>query len=230
MATLTESLEANLEGYKPIPLESRLGPSPGEQDLQPRFNPMIRCPLPPMQVSPDNLRQFYLGGAVPQMRILAPLIAPQGSGGTVIEKTSVTSPVTSSSSSSSTSLSAVQRAITTPVLNPGDIFAGSLLLAKSFQLLQVSANSPCRIQLYGTALAQNIDSSRGLDAPPSAGVFQNIISDVALDTSPYQWPYQNRMGANGDSPQTSLIYISITNLDVASDAITVTINFVPLES
>jgi hypothetical protein len=229
MATLKESLAADLTGYMPVARPTAFQP-PVELELQPRLNTMLRCPIPPVAVTPDSLRQFYQGGVIPQMRVLTPPSAVAGSGGTFIQNTTVTTSVASSSSSSSTKLSATQTSITTATLNPGDQFTGSILLAKSFQLLQVTANSPCRVQLYGTALAQTLDSGRALDAAPNAGVFQNIISDIALDTIPYQWPYQNRSGANGDSPQTTLIYITVTNLDVTSDAITVTIQYVPLES
>lgn len=230
MAILSEALTANLKGYEPVEINHRLTPPALDRDLQPTFNPMIRCPLPPISSTPDSLRQFYTGGVVPQMRILTPPNIVPGSGGTFIESTAVIAPTVVSASSASTKLSATQKAITTTVLNPNDVFAGSLLLAKSFQLLQITANSACRVQLYGTALAQTLDLSRGLDTAITAGVFQNIISDVVLDTAPFQLPYQNRIGANGDSPQSSSIYISITNLDIASDVITVTISFVPLES
>jgi hypothetical protein len=231
MATLKESLAADLTGYTPVQVEPTLAKyhPPMEPDLQPKFNPMLRCPLPPVSVTPDSLRQFYLGGVVPQMRVFTPPNSLPGSGGTVIQNTTIQTTTSGSSSSSTSSIASKQASITTSVLNPNDVFSGSLLVSKSFQLLQVTASSTCRIQLYGTAMAQSIDLGRALDAAPAAGVFQNIISDVALDTAPYQWPYQNRIGANGDSPQTSLVYISITNLDIVSDVITVTISYVPLE-
>lgn len=43
-----------------------LQPSPS----QPGFNPMMRCPMPQITSSPDSLRQFYIGGVVPQTRII----------------------------------------------------------------------------------------------------------------------------------------------------------------
>lgn len=230
MATLKESLSADLSGYVPVVKLPNAMP-PIDNDLQPRMNPFVRCPIPPVSVSPDSLRQFYLGGKIPQMRLMTPPDTVTNPGGTVIQTTTVVSSSTSSSSSSTASLTAKQASITSPVLNPNISFPSSMLLAaKSFQLLSISANSPCRIQLYGTAIAQATDSGRGMDLAPPAGVFQNIISDVVLDTAPYTWTYQNRGGANGDSPQKTLLYITITNIDATSDTITVTINYVPMES
>jgi hypothetical protein len=72
--------------------------------------------------------------------------------------------------------------------------------------------------------------SRGLDVAPGAGTAQNIICDVVLDTVPYQWTFQNRTGANGESPQTTAIYVTVTNLNTTSSAVTVTLLYVPLAS
>lgn len=52
----------------------------------PSFSPVLRSPLPNVgsSASPDNLRQYYLGGAIPQYRLIPaePLIAaPKSSAG-----------------------------------------------------------------------------------------------------------------------------------------------------
>ena len=38
----------------------------------PAMNMFLRCPLPPIVVYPDSLRQYERHGAVPQMRVPAP--------------------------------------------------------------------------------------------------------------------------------------------------------------
>jgi hypothetical protein len=38
------------------------------------------------------------------------------------------------------------------------------------------------------------------------------------------------VGANADTPQTTNIYVTVTNLDTNSDAITVTFQYVPLQA
>jgi len=95
-------------------------------------------------------------------------------------------------------------------------------------LLLLSSSATCRVELYGNASIQAGDLARPLDTPPVSP--QNIITDVVLDTVPYQWSWQNRIGANADNPQTSLVYITVTNLNVSSSAITITVSYVPLES
>ena len=103
-------------------------------------------------------------------------------------------------------------------------------MANSFQLLSAAANASCRIELYGTATAQVQDLARAVDVPPPAGTMQNLISDVALDTLPFQWFYQNRIGANADSPQKPTVYITVTNIGAATTAYTLTFQFVRLET
>jgi hypothetical protein len=110
------------------------------------------------------------------------------------------------------------------------VFTGVMSISKGFQLLDLSVGTPCRIQLYGTQAAQLQDRARALDSPPPAGTAQNIICDVVLDTAPYRWTFQNRIGANGDSPQNPSVYVTLTNLDATSDVITLTLSYVPLEN
>lgn len=235
MPSLKDAVGQDLSHYTMVTKSSPQASVPPTQDQQPILNSMIRCPLPPIfQVSPDNLRQFYQGGQVPQARIFTP-------NQPVITSTSTTTEFGGSSGGGSgggggggttpgTSPTSQSASITTGSLSPNAIFTSTLIVAKGFQLLSVSTGSPARVQLYGTAQAQSADSYRGLDVPPPAGTVQNLICDVVLDTSPYQWSFQDRVGANADSPQKTTIYVSITNLDITSDFITLTLVFVPLES
>jgi hypothetical protein len=233
MPQLHEAIQADLSGYSPVTEVNSRTASPPTNELQPGLNAMIRCPLPPIfQASPDSLRQFYVGGQVPQARLLSPassaVTAPTY--GTTSNTTAVFLNPTGSGSSTTSTVTAQQAVIRTPVLNHNGVFTGVISISKGFQLLNLSVGSPCRIQLYGTSTSQSLDRSRAIDTPPPAGTAQNIICDVVLDTTPYQWTFQNRVGANGDSPQKPSVYVTLTNLDVTSDVITLTLSYVPLES
>jgi hypothetical protein len=176
---------------------------------------------------------MYLSGKIPQFRIFTP--SPQSPGGSSVVNESVfISGAASSSSSSSvpnyiSELTSSQVVLVTPILIPGGQFTKSVQMATSFQLLSVVASAICRIEIYGTASAQSQDIARAIDVPPPAGTLQNLISDVALDTVPYQWFYQNRIGANADHPQTPTIYITVTNIGTIAAAITLTLQYVPIE-
>lgn len=236
MPTISEATGIDLEGlgYKPVdPSELRPVVTAPSSNQQPGLSPFLRCPLPPVWTSsPDSLRQFYQGGTYPQIRLFNP-----SNNNLANINVSETSTNTSGGgggggggggTTPSSSIKALQASITTPSISPNATFVSSIGLSKSFQLLNLSASNACRVQLYGTSLAQSSDSYRGLDVAPPAGSFQNIICDIVLDTSPYQWTFQDRVGANGDSPQKSSIYITVTNLTSASAAIGFTITYGPI--
>jgi hypothetical protein len=69
-----------------------------------------------------------------------------------------------------------------------------------------------------------------MDAPPPAEWQNGIITDVVLDTTPYQWNWENRVGCNSDSPQTTNLYIAVTNLNSIPQKIQLSIVLLPLES
>jgi hypothetical protein len=231
---LAESLEFDRSGFAPVERELSVKPpviGPSRRDrMEPDFNPMMRCPLPPVSVMPDSLRQFYLDDKVPQVRLMPPPSAATGASQTTVVNNATTVVQQSGGGGTATSIVANQTAITSPFLGPSENFVGSLQMAKSFQLLGLSCNFPCRIRLYGNGGVQTLDLARALDAAPNAGTTQGMITDLVLDSSPFLWNYQNRIGGNADSPQTSLIYITVTNLDNTSREITVSLAYVPLES
>ncbi len=226
MASLQEAIKVDTSRYRQVERPSMPIYPEQNRSLEPVINSMLRCPLPPMQVSPDNLRQFYLNGQVPQIRLLTPSTntVRASSGGSVITNNRVTQIVSGGSSSSSLAVKSVS--VTTPSLNSGDNFQTAAMVAKAYQLLSVSASGPCEVRLYGSVSEQVTDSARGLDVPVAAGVGQNIVSDVALDSVPYVWYYQNRVGANADTPQSNLLYITVINLDEVSDVISVVLQYV----
>jgi hypothetical protein len=230
MAGLQEALEADRSGYLRAERPALAQGLPPERDVQPGFNPMLRCPLPPVSATSDSLRQFYRGGQVPQSRLLpSPSSPTQNGGGTVVTNTTVVT--TSTATSSASTIAATQVSLTTPALNPNIQFAGSVLVSRSFQLISLTASGACRIQVYGSAVNQTADLARALDVPPAAGTMPDLITDLALDSSPYQWRFQNRVGTNTESPQKTIAYITVTNLDqFMTQPITVTISYVPLEA
>lgn len=230
MPSLKESQNTDLSNYESV--EQKAAPiafPPFHNDLQPVYNPYIRCPLPPISVTPDSLRQYYVNGQVPQFRVLTPPNTSNNTSTTIVKTVSGTTSTTSTGTTPS-NIAVKSISLVTAVLNPNNTFLGSISISKSFQLINVSASSPCRIQLYGTASAQTQDAGRGLDAAPTPGTQQNLITDVVLDTIPYQWSFQNRVGANADSPQNATAYMTVTNVDVLSEAITITLFYVPLET
>ena len=228
MPTIAERTGVDLSGYTPVaPVQSNLASSIS-QSSEPTLNAFLRCPLPPVwQTTPDSLRQFYQGGRVPQTRLFNPQPNNIG-GGTITVNEFATNSSSSGGGTPVVRIAATQTSIVTPPISPNNTFEGVIKLSRSFQLLNVTSNHACRVQLYGNATEQVADSYRGLDVPPPAGTIQNIICDVVLDTSPYQWGFQDRVGSNADTVPSSNVYITVTNLDVATDAFTVTILYVPI--
>ena len=234
MATLAEATSFNLEGYKPVePGNPQPRPAPPVKGAENLYrNPLSRCPLPPTSNSADALRQWGQSNDVPRMRTFMPPSSVEG-GGSSASSGVVISGGSSGGGGSSTVVvppAAKNASLTTTSLAPNAKFTGQLVVAKAAQLLALSANRACRVEFYGTPTAQSLDFSRPLDTPPPAGTVQNIIADIALDTSPFGWPFQNRVGVNGNSPQTTIFYVTVTNLGSVATAITISLLFVPMES
>jgi hypothetical protein len=96
--------------------------------------------------------------------------------------------------------------------------------------LQVSATVPVEFRLYSSVATRVQDLTRGTDVPVPFEVFSGLITDVVFDTSPFLWSWQNRIGANTDSPQTVNGYVTVFNPTGSStSAGTATIRFLPLE-
>jgi hypothetical protein len=62
------------------------------------------------------------------------------------------------------------------------------------------------------------------------GTEQGIIGDMVLQNAPVVWYAENMTGANEDSPQSSVVYITVDNLGVSTTSINVSISYVPLQS
>lgn len=236
MPSVSDAIASDTSGYTPTSdTSSQVSGVPGS-DLQPTYNTMMRCPLPPIfAATPDSLRQFYVGGKVPQTRLLSVPTGNSTSGGgaggnSVSDVGFVTNNSSTVINNGGTSPLGQQAVLVSATLNPGDRFTGVVNIAKCFQLLGLNASSPARVQIYGTVAARSSDLYRGIDQPLPAGTVQNVVCDIVLDTSPCQWSFQNRCGVNGDSPQNPLAYMTITNIGSATTPITVNIQYVPVES
>jgi hypothetical protein len=228
MPSLRDALSTALPNYINTP------PRPPVASVLPTYNKQnqyLRCILPPFNADTDTLRQFESGSANPKIRVIPlPPRAVVGSSTTINNNLSVSGGSGSTNTTTNTLLP-LSAFITTSLLPAGTTYSGSVSLSQSFQLISVAANYPCEIRLYGTALAQSFDAARPTDTPVPAEVSDNIISCVNLDTPPYTWPFQNRIGANQDSPQGTSLYVTVVNTDPAlTEAITVAIVYVPLET
>lgn len=192
-------------------------------------NPSIRCPLPPFNAGPDVLRQFDQDGDSPRRRVIPLPVQSQIGSGNVTQNTTV---ITSSSSGSTTGGSLTARTVNyvSPILAPGTYDARALVMAKSFQLIFADANAPCEVRLYGSTSGQAMDIGRAMDAPVPAEIFNDLITDVVLDTAPFDISWQNRVGVNTDLPQSARAFITVWNLDVNPQQITISLVYLPLES
>lgn len=238
MPSLSDTLRSSSPaGFAPMPAGPKLAlPPPVSlpgQGNNFRPNPSIRCPMPPTSATPDTLRQFDQDGGVPKRRVLPLPISTIAGGGNVTNITNVSSTSGSSGGGSVVAtLTAKMVLFTSPItLPPGGTVTQALnMSSKSFQLISCTANGPVEIRMYGSATAMAADAGRALDAPLPAELLNNLITDIALDTAPFVWYWQNRIGANSQTPQTTSAYISVTNLGAGMAQPQVSLTFLPLES
>jgi hypothetical protein len=205
----------------------------------------LRFILPAFNSDPDTLRQFDNLSSSTKIRILP---RPQPRGGKTIKITNASGTSTSTSGGSGGSgsggsggsgsggsgadaiLNPKTAVVTTGVLSLGMVAQTSIQMAQSEQLINMSANGPCEVRLYGTQTAQSFDASRPSGNPVQPEIAQNVITCVVLDTAPFLWPWQNRICANQDNPQTATIYVTVIGTNPLSGApVTVTITYLPLE-
>lgn len=232
MPTVSEALNADRSNLTPIDTAQQSEQKPPAAQSDSRLNsllksPYARCPLPASNNSADSLRQWGQGSDVPKFRTQTPQNNANNGGGSP-----TTAVVTSSSSSGGTTPSTLpssqNASVTTPTLAPSQTWTGTLQLAKSFILIQVTSSGYCRAELYGTKIAQILDLSRPVTQGP-ANTTQGLILDVALLTK-LSWQVLDCVGSNGDSPQSSTIYVTVANLSTAAQPFTVSLQYIPEES
>ena len=194
-----------------------------------------RCPVPPFSISPDSLTTYNQNGLAPQARIIAAL--PTFQDQTSSTSTKVTEVVSSgggSGSSSSTVVSSTpvpaQAGFTTAAISPGNPLLVQIQLAPLFILYQVTVSSPARVELYSTAAAQLQDQGRSPLNPVPLGSENGVIVDLNLagaNESPWLCS-PAPTGFNGDSPISSTIYTTITNVGTSTVPITISLSYLPL--
>ena len=228
MPSIKDAMNTDLSGYSAI-----ITKPPIQQAIPnlARVNSYLRCTLPPFNIDPDTLRQFENGSSTPKIRVM-PLPQNATVEGNVTESgTTVSSSSSSGGSSTTGTIPAKSVNLTTSILSFGSSSILSIAVAKSFQLLSVSANAVCEVRLYGSQLAQLHDQPRTNDQPVAPEITSNVIACVTFDTAPYSWPFQNIIAANQNSPQDTTLYVTVFNTSLTtSAAITLTIQYVPLES
>lgn len=223
---ISDHIGIDTSGYQPVPPPSQ---QQQEQPLLPTRSPLLRFSAPYLAStfpSSDTLVGFHLGSQIPSWRIPVPPMTTGSSSSTT------TSTVVTSSSSSTTNNPPLSQSAssTTPVLSPAEQFTGVITMAKAFIVLSVSVTAAARVRLYGTASSQSTDLTRPITQGAGFGTEQNLIGDVVLSTAPVVWQAVDMVGANGDSPQSAAVYITVDNLGVSTTAISVSIVYVPLQS
>lgn len=204
------------------------------EERQDMLNPYLRCPLPPFSTTVDTIRQWNMTGKLPVMRVI-PLPTSQGaSGGVATNVTNVTESTSGSSSSGNTptTLTALTLVVPVPTLLPGGTYSTFLRAAESYQLIMISATQPVEVRLYSNATTQSVDQFRLTDVSVNFNQIQGVVTDIVMDTAPYSWGWENRVGVNADSPQTTKLYVTVVNPSqvAAVPASAVTIVLLPLES
>ena len=214
------------EGYVPV---ENAPPATSPVDDAQFSSPTVRCPLPPTNADADSLRTFQKGSSTPQFRVMP--LPPQTGGSITVTEGGSSSSSSGGSSSGGSAVSTATTVSTTANIPANGAAITRIAAAQSFQLLSISANAPCCVRLYGSAAAQDTDSSRVIDAPVPAELTQNIIIDLVFDTTPYFWTTQNIVGVNADRPQSTTLYVTILNPNaVPISNLTIYITFVPLET
>lgn len=198
------------------------------------LNPYLRCPLPPFSTTVDTIRQWNMTGKTPVMRVI-PLPTQQGAGGgatTVNNTTTTSSGGGTVTPAAPTTILPVTAFFNFPAMGPAGTFTIVLKMIQSFQLLQLISTQPIEVRMYSNTATQTQDIARPTDFAVTFDAIEGFITDVTFDTPPFSYEWQNRVGANADTPQTVNAYITVVNPSQIAgvNAGTVTVIYAPLES
>jgi len=118
--------------------------------------------------------------------------------------------------------------VTTSSIAVGTTEQVTVTLAKSYRVLKVEADGAARVRLYATAAHQASDAARpiGVAATGDHGMYLEAILGAG-SLSLFLTPQVD--GTNFETVPTSAIPCSVTNLGVATAAITVTLNYLATE-
>ncbi|POH63643.1 MULTISPECIES: hypothetical protein [Cryobacterium] len=112
---------------------------------------------------------------------------------------------------------------TTPSLANSATDTGAITLAKSYRLLSISTDKPCRIRLYATVAQQAADAARAIGTDPTGnhGLMLEYVSTAGVLAATLSPAVD---GTNLEATPSTAIPISIQNL--SGGASTVTASFV----
>ena len=227
----------SLPGFEGVENSPKTPPAmtPAQEGRGIGLNPYLRCPLPPFSTTVDTIRQWNMTGKNPVMRVI-PLPTQQGTGGGVNNNISNVTTTTSGGGAvtptTPTQILPLTAFFNVPALGPAGTYTTILKLTQSFQLLQLNPTQPLEIRMYSNPTTQTQDIARPTDYAVNFDAIEGFITDVTFDTVPYSYEWQNRVGANADTPQTVNVYITVVNPSQTTgvNAATVTVIYVPLET
>lgn len=116
---------------------------------------------------------------------------------------------------------------TTAALAPTAAETGTVTMAAGYRLYSVQTSRPARVRVYETLAARTADLARppGLDPAASAGV---VLDYATTGTAAY--PLSPLVdGASLEAAPSASIPITITNNDISSGAVTVTLTYLRTE-
>ena len=227
----------SLPGFEGVENSPKTPPAmtPAQEGRGIGLNPYLRCPLPPFSTTVDTIRQWNMTGKNPVMRVI-PLPTQQGTGGGVNNNISNVTTTTSGGGAvtptTPTQILPLTAFFNVPALGPAGTYTTILKLTQSFQLLQLNPTQPLEIRMYSNPTTQTQDIARPTDYAVNFDAIEGFITDVTFDTVPYSYEWQNRVGANADTPQTVNVYITVVNPSQTTgvNAATVAVIYVPLET
>lgn len=118
--------------------------------------------------------------------------------------------------------------VTTASINAQSYETGTLTIFRAFSILSISTDYPCRVRLYDTLAHRNNDVNRAVGTYPAedSGCFFEFITSSTLLSAPISRAVN---GFNNESPVSSIIPYTITNLDTSTRTITLNLTVLPQE-
>lgn len=100
---------------------------------------------------------------------------------------------------------------------------------KAYSLMKVATNYPAWVRIYSDSASRTSDSSRssGTDPIPGSGVIAEVITTAGNLT---QLITPGVIGFNNDTVPSTTVYVTVTNNDVTTRNMSVTLTLLQLES
>jgi hypothetical protein len=237
MSTLDQATNTDMTGYSRAtpPQAPQYVPPYLDENVAPRYNPMLRTPLPPSNSSPDAQRNFYQVGKFPQMRIASPTVQ-SSVGSSLTQVTRVSGTSSSSSSSTIVTTSSQQEQVASVVTSPlgvGAEWQGTVSMAKLVTIKVITVNNPARVRVYSTKVQQVTDAPRGDTTTVLSETQHGVIVDLFFpgDDGVFSWILSPAaVGGNCDQPDSAALYVTVDNIGGSSTPITVSFSYVGEES